>query len=162
MTIYEIDAKIQELLSSVDEETGEALFDLDELAGLQMEREQKVENLALAVKNYRAEAAAIKAEEEALAKRRKAVENAEKRALDYLKYISAGEGFKSARVAVSFKETKSVKVLDGFVAWAKENAPDLLRVKEPEANRVEIGKRLKAGEHFDFAEYETNTSVTIK
>ena len=67
MTLYEINAEIASL---VDEETGE-LLDYDRFADLQMERDAKIENMALWVKDLDAEAAAIKAEETALAERRK-------------------------------------------------------------------------------------------
>ena len=59
MTLYEIDNAI---LGCVDDETGEVI-DFDKLDKLTMQREQKLEGAALAVKNLTAEAEAIKAEE---------------------------------------------------------------------------------------------------
>ena len=50
------------------QETGE-IIDLEKLEALNIERDKKVEGIALAVKNYAAEAKAIKEEEEKLAKR---------------------------------------------------------------------------------------------
>lgn len=72
MTLYEIDSAI---MDCVDEETGE-IIDLEKLEALNIERDKKVEGIALAVKNYAAEAKAIKEEEEKLAKRRRSCENA--------------------------------------------------------------------------------------
>ena len=81
MTLYEIDSAI---MDCVDEETGEVV-DIEELEALQIEREKKVEGIALAVKNYAAEAKAIKEEE---------------------------EKFKTARVSVYYKNNESVTIDD--------------------------------------------------
>ena len=58
MTLYEID---QAILDCVDMETGEVI-DSDRLDLLQMERETKLENVGLWIKDLRAEADAIKNE----------------------------------------------------------------------------------------------------
>lgn len=81
MTLYEIDSAI---MDCVDEETGE-IIDLEKLEALNIERDKKVEGIALAVKNYAAEAKAIKEEEEKL---------------------------KTARVSVSYRNSESVTIDD--------------------------------------------------
>jgi len=66
MTLYEINAQIRAFLEeNVDPETGEVL-NLDALGDLELERSAKLESYALAVKNYDAEIAAVKAEEDNL------------------------------------------------------------------------------------------------
>ena len=162
MKIYEIDREIESLLSQVDEETGELLIDTDRLEALQMERDGKVENLALAFKNLKAEAEAIKAEEAALAERRKTVEKAAARAKDYLLFVLNGDTFKSPRVAISYRKSTAVKIDDGFLAWAMVEAPDLLRYKDPEPDKKAITDMLKEDKPVPFAELVTNTSVQIK
>ena len=103
MKLYEIDAAIQNVLDSmtVDPDTGEAKLDEEALAGLQMEREKKLEGVALAIKNMSAEAAAIKAEEDNLAKRRKALENKVEGMKGFLRTALNGEKLKTPRVSVS-------------------------------------------------------------
>jgi tetratricopeptide (TPR) repeat protein len=162
MRIYEIDQAIEALLGQIDEETGEVLFDPELLEELQMERERKVENLALAWKNLAAEAKAIKAEEEALAKRRKATENEAERARKYLEYVLGGESYKSARVAVSYRRSESVEIGPEFVPWAFEHRQNLLRMKEPEADKTAIKAALKAGEEIPFTEITQKKSMQIK
>ena len=71
MSLYHID---QAILALVDPETGE-IMDGEAFDQLQMERETKLENIALWIKNLKAENAAIRQEEKALAERRKAGEN---------------------------------------------------------------------------------------
>ena len=70
--LYEINADLDALLDSIDPETGE--IDGDALTALTMERQEKLEGLALKLKNLAAEAEMIKAEEKNLADRRKTVE----------------------------------------------------------------------------------------
>lgn len=163
MTIYEIDQTIMNLLGQVDEETGEALFDPEQIAALQMERDTKVENLALAYKNLIAEAKAIKTEEEALAKRRKIAENEAERAKNYLEYVLNGDTFKSAKVAVSYRKTESVEIMpEHFVPWAYENNQRLLRMKEPEPDKTAIKKMLKDGAKIPFAVLTVKQNINIK
>ena len=71
MTIYEID---NEIMNCVDMETGEVI-DTDKLNDLQMERDAKIENVALWIKELKAEAEAIKNEKQALADRQRVAEN---------------------------------------------------------------------------------------
>ena len=70
MTLYEIDEEIQELLSEVDPETGELITDYAALDALLMEREAKIENIVLFIKNLSSDVRELKAEESALAERR--------------------------------------------------------------------------------------------
>ena len=162
MTIYEIDQQIMELLTQVDDETGEVLFDESQLEALQMERDRKVENLALAWKNLSAEAKAIKAEEDSLAKRRKSVENAAERAKSYLEFVLDGEQFKSPKVAVSYRKSESVEPAPEFIVWALTNDESLVRVKEPEPDKTAIKIALKDGKEIPFVTLVTKTSMTIK
>ena len=69
--LYEID---QEILDCIDMETGEIL-DLEKLTALQMERERKLEGVALWIKDLNAEAAAVKEEADKLTARKKSLYN---------------------------------------------------------------------------------------
>lgn len=163
MTIFEIDKAIEELiLSSLDEETGEVTIDEEALSELQMARDTKVENLALFVKNARATAKAMRDEEIALATRRKREEAAADRAEQYLELVLNGETFKSPRVAVGHRKSTSLKLADGFLAWAKANAIGLLRERDPEPDKRAISDAIKAGADVPFADLVTSTSLTIK
>ena len=64
-TLYEID---REIMDCFDAETGEIL-DVERLNGLQMERDEKIENAALYYKNLLSDADAYKAEKQAFADR---------------------------------------------------------------------------------------------
>ena len=127
-----------------------------------MERERKVENLALAFKNLSAEAKAIRDEEAALAKRRKTAENEADRARKYLEFVLGGEAYKSPRVAVSYRRTKSVELAPEFCEWAYNNDQSLLRMHEPEADKTAVRKALDAGAAIPYASIVEKKSIQIK
>lgn len=61
MKLYEID---EEILACVDSESGEIL-DVERFAALQMERDTKIENVALWIKNLKSDLVALEAERKA-------------------------------------------------------------------------------------------------
>lgn len=157
MTIWEIDNAISEL---IDPETGE-LLDFEKFEELSLERDTKIENMACWVVNMTAEAKAIREQEKILADRRKTVENKSDRLKEYLHKILGGEKFKTAKVAVSYRKTSSVEVDDGFVAWAVDNAPELLNYEDPKPSKPAI-KEYLATHSCDFARLSAGQSMTIK
>lgn len=162
MRIYEIDKAIEELIANaVDPETGELILDNDALDQLQMERDQKIENLALYVKELTATAKAMRDEEKNLAERRQTVERKAERLKQYLIYCIDGQKFTTARVACSFRRSEAVEIGPEFVNWAMDNAADLLRLK-PEADKQKIRELLKNGLTVPYTGIIEKSSVTIK
>lgn len=161
MTIFEIDQRITEL---VDPDTGE-LLDLDAFLELQMERDKKIEAMALWVKELAATASAIKTEIDTLMERKKAVERRCESLKRYLAYILQGEKFTTPRCAVSFRKSTSVQVDDSekLVRWLEQNGyDDCVKYKEPEVSKAEVGKLLKSGMPVPFAHLENKQSVGVK
>ena len=153
MTLYEID---QGILGCIDPETGE-IADFEKFDELTMERETKLENVALWIKNLKAEAEALKAEKQAFADRQKAAESKAESLKRYLEHALAGEAFKTTKVAVSFRKTTSVEV---------DNVYDLpnwyVRPGEPQADKVALKKDLVAGKEIEGAHLVEGLSVSIK
>ena len=163
MKIWEINQALEALLEQVDPETGELTCDLDALEALTIERDEKLEGLALYCKNLTAEAEAIRNEEKALAERRKALENKAARAKTFLEEQLAGEKFQTAKVAVNYRSSKAVVLLPGFAEWAKQH-DQFLRYKEPEPDKTAITAALKAGDKdlAAYAELVETRSMSIK
>lgn len=158
MKLYEIDQAIESL---IDPETGE-IMDYEAFANLQMARETKIESMALWVKNLRAEAAAIKAEKNNLATREKSANSKVERLEKYLGELLGGEKFQTPKVVVSFRKSESVQLDDAFMEWAKKEADDLLRNKDPEPDKTAIKAALKAGREIEGACLAENISIQIK
>lgn len=162
MTLYEIDAGIQELLSEVDPETGELIADYEALDALLMEREAKIENIVLFIKNLSSDVRELKAEEAALAERRKKAEKKAERLREYVSHALGGERFQTPRCCVSFRKSTALELGEGFTEWAKEHADTLLRYKEPEPDKAAIKSALAGGAEIPEAKLVQNTTMTIK
>lgn len=162
MTLYEIDEGIQELLSEVDPETGELITDYGALDALLMERETKIENIVLFIKNLSSDVRELKAEEAALAERRKKAEKKAERLREYVSHALGGERFQTPRCCVSFRKSTALELGEGFTEWAKEHADTLLRYKEPEPDKTAIKAALAEGALIPDAKLVQNTTMTIK
>ena len=162
MPLYEIDEEIQELLSEVDPETGELITDYKALDALLMEREAKIENIVLFIKNLSSDVRELKAEEAALAERRKKAEKKAERLREYVSHALGGEKFQTPRCCVSFRKSTALELGEGFTEWAKEHAATLLRYKEPEPDKAAIKAALAEGALIPDAKLVQNTTMTIK
>ena len=127
-----------------------------------MSRDQKVENLALFIKNRSADVKAIREEEKRLFDRAKVMDRQITRAKQYLVMVLNGEKFQTPKVAVSYRRSTKVQLGDEFLEWAKNNWPTLLRTKEPEPDKTAIKGFLENGETIPYADLVTETSLNIK
>lgn len=143
-TLYEIDAAI---LNCCDAETGE-IIDADALDALMMEREAKIENIALYIKNLTADAAAYKAEKEAFAAREAQAANKADRLKKYLTAALNGQKFSTSRCAVGFRRSEKVEIDEESVIPAEymnetvKRTPDKTAIKAIKAGREISGCRL--------------------
>lgn len=143
-SLYEIDRQILDLVAP---ETGE-IMDGAAFDQLQMAREDKLEGIACFIKNNDAQAAAIRAEEKALAARRKVLENQTERLKNILAEALGGEKFQTAKVSVTFRRTSSVELVEPAlaIAWAQTNGYNgLVKYKAPEIGKDDLGKLLRSG-----------------
>lgn len=151
-SLYEID---QEIMNCIDLETGE-IVDVDKLSELQMWREQKIENVALWVKNLNAEAAAYKAEKDAFAEREKATKVKAEKLSEWLAVALNGEKLTSNRVAISFRKSEAVEVED------ETAVPDYCFKIKKEISKSTIKALLKAGEKIPGCRIVQNLNLQIK
>lgn len=153
MKLYEID---QAIMSCIDMETGEIINE-ELLNSLEMERDAKIENVALWIKDLKAEAEALKAEKMVFAERQKVAENKMESLKKWLAYTLNGEKFKSVRASVTFRTTQKVEVAD--IYKLDEN---YLKPIKPEADKEAIKEAIKAGQEVAGATLVASTSVIIK
>lgn len=157
MNLYELNKAIADFDLEIDEETGEVL-NADDLDQITLARDEKIENIALWVKDLLAEADAIKAEEQALAKRRKQAENKADWLKRYVAQALEGEKFKTPRVAISYRTSEAVEILDEdlipeeFLMIKTEYKPDKKAIKD----------ELKVGGEVEGAVLVKRTSLQIK
>ena len=155
--LYEIKLALATYEMEFDPETGEWINE-DELDALNMERDEKIENILLWVKNLKADAKAIKDEEDALKARRKALENKAEHLMDYVALGLDGEKFSTPRVAVQWRKTESVEILD------EAAVPDeFLKVaKTPMKDNIKKYLKAHEGEEVSWATLRHRNSMSIK
>ena len=153
MNLFEIN---QEIMSCVDTETGE-LLDEEKFAALQIDMQDKLEGLGCWIKNLEADAAALKAEEQAFAERRKSVERQITNKKQYLSNFLDGEKFETLRVKISFRKSESLEVSE-----EAKIPEEFLKYKEPEVNKVDLKKAVKAGLVLDGVQLVQKQNIQIK
>lgn len=158
MNIYEID---NAMFSLIDEETGE-IKDYEAFEELQMQREEKIENVALWYKNLIAESKAIREEEKALAERRKTLEHRAESLKNFVNRTLQGNKFATSKVAISYRKSTAVEVDDEFIDYAMKNNNDLLTFKRPEPNKTVIKGMLQGGFDIPHAELVERNNMSIK
>lgn len=171
MKLYEINEEILRLTEQidVDEETGEVLCDIDAIADgidrLQMERRSILEYLAKLVLNTRAEAAALKVEEQRLKERRQRLEKKEDRLMAILDRECGGEKTDLGVATLNYRKTTRVEVSDAAkaVAWLKRRKLlDCFRVPAPEVAKTEVKRLLTAGTKVPGCALVEDSSYSLK
>lgn len=164
MKLYEIK---QELLNCVaipnsdnfvNEETGEVI-DIAAIEKLEMARDEKIENIALWIKDLKADAEALKKEKQSFASRQAAAEAKAESLKNYLKFILEGKKFKTLKVSISYRNNTSVK-------YDQEHLLDIpakfLDYGEPTVKKSLVKEKLNAGEEVAYCRLETSSSMIIK
>ena len=164
MNLYEIDAAIRGVLDAmVDPETGEISDDaLAALSDLSAGRDSKIENIALYYKNLSADAAAIKAEEEALRKRRQSAENHAARLKQYLADFMPGEKLETPKVKIGWRSSTSVQIQDEATFIRLYDGSEFLSYKDPSINKTAISNALKSGQNVQGAELVERANIQVK
>ena len=161
--LYDID---QAILDCVDLETGEIL-DGEALTALQMEREAKLEGVALWVKDLKAEAEAVKAEADKLNARKKALDNKIDSIKTWLAAALNGEKLKTARCNVYQTHSTKLNVIDeqSVVNWIQTHSREpeqYLKFTPPEIRKDAVKAAIKDGTEIPGACLEQSESVVIK
>lgn len=161
MNLYEIDRALEEL---VDTETGE-IVDFEQFEALQMEREKKIDNVALWVKNLDAEQAALDAEAKKMTERRDAARRKRDRLKEYLARALDGEKRSTPQYAVSYRNSEACELYDepAAIMWLVAHGYDdgYVVVKES-VSKSAVKELLKKGEEVSGAVLVKRQSMSIK
>lgn len=154
--IYDIDEIITQC---VDEETGEV--DTEKLDMLTLERDTKIENLALWYKDLVADAQAVKAEARKLKERADSEEKKAESLKEYLKFKLDGEKFKTSRCAISYRKSEKVEISSDIDVNDFSERFKLTKV-EVKPNKTAIKEYLKSGGTLDGCSLEETKNIQIK
>ncbi len=160
-TLYEINEAILNCVeveegTIVNIETGEVI-DIAALDALNMQRDEKIRNIALWYKDLLSDAEQIKAEEQALNQRRKRAENKALQLKNYLANVLDGQKVKESKFAISWRKSQSVNILD------ERKLPKSFLVEQaPKVDKAGIRKALKDGATVPGAELIDSVNIQIK
>lgn len=147
MTLYEIDNAINSVIENgfkVDEDTGEVLFTSKDIEQLQLDRQSKIESIALYIKNKEALANDITEEIKTLTERKKAVERKIQSIKDYIQFVLGGEKFETAKCAISYRKSSKVEIDDieqvpeDYIRLEIKKSPDKTAIKKAMNEGAEI------------------------
>lgn len=164
-SLYQISKDLEAVIDGglvFDTETGEVIWDSDNLEDLQAAFDDKLEACGLFLKNLNAEAKAIREEEKALAERRRIIERKAERmnayVLDALLDKVEGHKFSTPRLALSTRKTASVGITDETLL-----PDDFVTVKTTmQPDKSAIKKAIKAGESVPGACIIEDYSLQVK
>ena len=147
----------QELLNCIDLETGE-IIDTDKFDQLQIEKNDKLENIALWYKNLKSEAAAYKAEKDVFTLKQQRAEAKAESLKKYLDTVLHGNKLSTVKVDITYRKSTAVDIID------IEKLPEeyCKTVTSVSADKVEIGKALKSGATVNGATLVENNNIQIK
>lgn len=179
-TLWQIDQRIEDFNRQVAEyldfcvnpETGEVELDTEAFEkwqketfdALQMERTEKIENIALFRKNEAATVDMLDKEIKALQERKKAHTANVQRMDKLLEYATGGDKFETAKCLVKFTTSTSTDVEDEskFIEWAMKRGKKFLSFGKPKPNKTEIKAALVAGKKIPFCAINKNKNIQVK
>ena len=152
-TLYDID---QAILECIDDETGE-IIDEEKLNQLQMERDRKIENVALWHKNLVSDAEVYGKEKKLFAEKEAAAKKKAAELKEWLSKALGGDKFKSARVNISYRKSESVNVVD-----ITKLDKDYLKLVAPEVDKTKVKEALKDGVQLEGVELIQKNNIQIR
>ena len=159
-TLYEINQNILNCITTeegmtVNTETGEVI-DVAALEALELERSEKIRNIALWI-NLKSDVIALDAEEKAFKARKDAAKKKAEQLSGYLASVLNGEKVTGTDFAISWRKSTAVNVTD-----EKAIPPTFLIPQPPKVDKTGISKALKNGEAVSGAELVERQNMTIK
>ncbi len=163
MNLYEINDAYEKALSNftVDDETGEIIFDDEEIKKLEGAFEEKVDNVACYIKSLNALNDSIKAEKQALDERLK---TNDKKVESLKKFLAMSlemrdmKKFETARNKLSFRKSTSVVINEDAVLPNQF----VKKVITEKIDKKAIGEALKNGEVVEGCYLKESNNLQIK
>ena len=165
MTTFDIAKEyraLEELIeNSYDHETGEVVYDVDEVLKEDIEKLQdkkinKLERLEYLKREFKAKEDALKVEANRLRERAKSFNKKQEYFKKMQDFLLQGEKLKTDKFTFSYRTTKSVDILN------VEILPCEFKVVEYKPLKKEIAKALKEGKEVEGAELVEKKSLSIR
>jgi hypothetical protein len=156
MKIYDIKQEIEDIIATCNEDGELTDENMARLTELVCDRNEKIENTALFYKNLLSDVAELKAEEKKLKERRESKEKHAERLKSFLSTF-VEDKFETPRVAISFRKSESVNIIDEAEIDSK-----YFTIPTPVVNKTLIKAALKDGEIILGAAIVENKNIQIR
>lgn len=160
-TLYDLTGEWLELYMMADDPDMDPEVWFDTIEGIEGEIEVKADGYAKVISQLGADAAAIKAEEDRLYARRKAIENSVSRMKDRLQNMMEITGktkFKTALYSFGIQKNPASVVIDD-----ESKIPEMFWIQQdPKLDKAAIKAMLKDGAQLDYAHLEQSESLRIR
>ena len=155
-TLYELTEALANFNFEIDDETGEILnaAALDEIA---LERNVKIENIALWIKNLTSDAEAYKREKDSFTKKEQQAKKKIESLKNYLSLNLPGENFNTDRVNISWRKSESIEIED-----EAQIPEEWLIPQAPKVDKVGIKAAIKNGELVPGVFIQEKQNIQIK
>ncbi len=163
MNLFEINQQIENFEFQVDEETGE-ITNINDLDQLKLGKDEKIENIALFIKNLKADEKALDDEYKQMYARKKAVVK-KRQSLEQYLAANVTEKYESPKCKVSFRKSKQVSIDDeaSFKNWAVKNAPNMVNIETVvKPKKKDIMDAIKDGQEVVGCHLVENRNIQIK
>ena len=158
LSLYQINQQILSLMTP--DENGEISEDaFEQISALQLAADEKLESIGCLLKDWQAEADAIKAEADRLTERRRVIEARADRLKRYAADMMLGIGkrkIETPRCVLALRPSKAVEVLD------EAKIPDAYFAIKRTVQKAEIAKALKAGAEVPGAVMVERENLTVR
>lgn len=151
--LYEIN---EQLLDCIDKETGEIL-NTEKFDELQIDREVKLENIALWYKNLLSDAEQYKNEEKKFADRGKSARNKAEQLKGYLDTALKGSKFSTVKVNISYRKSSTLEY-DGTTLLNNE----FWKQQDPVLDKTAITNAIKSGKEILGCSMVEHQNIQIK
>ena len=152
-TLFKIN---QEILSCIDLETGEIIAP-EKLGNLQMDRHDKLRNIAFVALNAAADVKAYDEQEKKFAARKKAAKATVAWAKETLARELAGQKMKEAEFSISYRKSEAVEIAD------LNSVPDEFLVPQPpKVDKAGLKEAIKGGAVIDGVTIAEKHNIQIR
>ena len=153
MKLFEIN---QEILDCIDLETGEIIA-LEKLEALQMDKHEKLRNIAFVALNAAADAKAYEEQEKKFAARKRSAKATVEWAKATLAAELGGQKMKEPEFSISYRKSEAVEVAD------EAAVPDEFRIPQPDKiDRAALKAALKNGAVIAGAQIVERQNIQIR
>ena len=152
-TLFEIK---KEILDCIDLETGEIIAP-EKLEALQMDKHEKLRNIAFVALNAAADAKAYEEQEKKFAARKRSAKATVEWAKETLKRELAGQKMKEAEFSISYRKSEAVEIADLNAVPGEFLVP-----QPPKVDKVGLKEAIKGGAVIDGVTIAEKKNILIK